>query len=299
MTATDLDKLAGQPVDIAPWAYAWRADRAVQEKPEAYFIPRRLDRIDKVYRTAYAALSPDRLKSIAYANQPDLLKPLLPKPTGPTAGGIALDGQSAGLQGGASVAGRAFSRYPIARCHRSPRLSHVVGLVWVDRRSDSEESGDFGGPAHVDVQERYSAKMDFSYNNQIDAATEMVAVFYDKAKAPGGRRCRRADHPRDRSESRHWKRMDVEIEWGFQPGTEKSEFDGRLESHRGDDRARCAVAGGQGDDGDGGEHVAIAGDGRFDATRHCRAVAVCPRQLPRPGQPGDGLDKDGRFHVSH
>ena len=25
-----------------------------------------------------------------------------------------------------------------------------------------------------------------------------------------------------------WKRMDVEIEWGFQPGTEKSDFDGRL-----------------------------------------------------------------------
>ena len=47
-----LDKLQGQPVDIAPWAYAWRADRAVQEKPEAYFIPRRLERIDTVYRPA-------------------------------------------------------------------------------------------------------------------------------------------------------------------------------------------------------------------------------------------------------
>ena len=52
MPVAELDKLAGQPVDIAPWTYAWRADRAVQEKPEAYFIPRRLDRIDKVYRTA-------------------------------------------------------------------------------------------------------------------------------------------------------------------------------------------------------------------------------------------------------
>ena len=46
----DLDKLVGQPVDVAPWAYAWRADRAVQEKPEAWFIPRRLERLDKVYR---------------------------------------------------------------------------------------------------------------------------------------------------------------------------------------------------------------------------------------------------------
>ena len=60
MAIAELDKLAGQPVDIAPWAYAWRADRAVQEKPEAYFIPRRLDRIDKVYRTASTALPPTR-----------------------------------------------------------------------------------------------------------------------------------------------------------------------------------------------------------------------------------------------
>ena len=54
---TESDKLVGQSVDIAPWAYAWRADRAVQEKPEAYFIPRRLERLDKVYRTAFYALS--------------------------------------------------------------------------------------------------------------------------------------------------------------------------------------------------------------------------------------------------
>ena len=28
-----------------------------------------------------------------------------------------------------------------------------------------------------------------------------------------------------------WKRMDVEIEWGFQAGTEKTDFDGRVESY--------------------------------------------------------------------
>ena len=36
MKKSALDNLAGQPVDIAPWAYAWRAGLAVQEKPEAY-----------------------------------------------------------------------------------------------------------------------------------------------------------------------------------------------------------------------------------------------------------------------
>jgi len=42
--APDLNKLVGQQVDLSPWAYAWRADREVQEKPEAAFIPRRLKR---------------------------------------------------------------------------------------------------------------------------------------------------------------------------------------------------------------------------------------------------------------
>ena len=46
----DWDKLVGQPADLAPWAYAWRADRQVQEKPEAYSIPRRLARLDTIYR---------------------------------------------------------------------------------------------------------------------------------------------------------------------------------------------------------------------------------------------------------
>lgn len=30
-----------------------------------------------------------------------------------------------------------------------------------------------------------------------------------------------------------WKRMDVEIEWGFRPGTEKMDYDGRLEAYNG------------------------------------------------------------------
>ena len=46
-----LDRMASQPVDISPWCYEWRADRAVQPQPEACFIPHRLERIDKVYRT--------------------------------------------------------------------------------------------------------------------------------------------------------------------------------------------------------------------------------------------------------
>ena len=92
-----LDKLVGQPVDIAPWAYAWRADVAVQEKPEAYFIPRRLERLDRVYRTAYTALPQSELKSLYY-NMPDLLSPLLPKPKGGLLAGLLWAGKLAEYQ---------------------------------------------------------------------------------------------------------------------------------------------------------------------------------------------------------
>jgi len=97
MEKGELDKLAGHPVDIAPWAYAWRADLAVQEKPEAYFIPRRLDRIDRVYRTAFHALPKQELKSIYY-QMPDLLKPLLPKPEGRLLAGLLWTGMLAEYQ---------------------------------------------------------------------------------------------------------------------------------------------------------------------------------------------------------
>ena len=60
---------AGRSVDLAPWTYVWRADREVQPQPEAYFIPRRLERLDRVYRTAHEALPPDQLKSLYYDMQ--------------------------------------------------------------------------------------------------------------------------------------------------------------------------------------------------------------------------------------
>ena len=62
------EDLAGQPVDIAPWTYAWRADRVVQEKPEAYFIPRRLARIDGQCRLCAAdVLHPDTHRAGGHA----------------------------------------------------------------------------------------------------------------------------------------------------------------------------------------------------------------------------------------
>jgi hypothetical protein len=75
--------------------------------------------------------------------------------------------------------------------------------------------------------------MDWAYSTQVEAATEMVAVFYEEGKTPGGAK---SGVPSIRviDPSRAvWARMDVEIEWGFQAGTEKTDFDGRLESYVG------------------------------------------------------------------
>ncbi|MGA2500999.1 MAG: hypothetical protein ABSH20_24955, partial [Tepidisphaeraceae bacterium] len=76
-----------------------------------------------------------------------------------------------------------------------------------------------------------SVKMDFSYNTRVDAATEMIAVFYDKTKTPGGAESAVPTIRVIGPSLGAWKRMDVEIEWGFQGAAEKSDFDGRLQSH--------------------------------------------------------------------
>ena len=229
MGTAELNGLDGQAVNISPWAYTWRVDRTVQEKPEAYFIPRRLDRLDKVYRTAYAALSPDRLKSIAYENQPDLLKPLLPQPTGR-------------LQAGLLWTGRLHD-YRV-ELHWPASVKHIPSTDAIEVRAYPTSWGWFGWTVdqilkdpEISADRRTwtyksdtSVKMDFSYNNQIDAATEMIAVFYDKGKTPDGAESAVPSIRVTGPNLGAWKRMDVEIEWGFQPGTEKSDFEGRLES---------------------------------------------------------------------
>jgi hypothetical protein len=226
---TELDKLDGQPVDISPWAYAWRVDRTVQEKPEAYFIPRRLERLDQVYRTVYAALSPDRLKSIAYENQPDLLKPLLPQPTGRLQAGLLWTG---GLHDY-----RVELHWPVTVKNIPPAdaievRAYPTSWGWfgwtVDQILKNPEISADGRT--WTYQSDTSAKMDFSYNNRVDAATEMIAVFCDQGKTPHSSDSAVPSIRVTGPNLGAWKRMDVEIEWGFQPETEKAGFDGRLES---------------------------------------------------------------------
>jgi len=223
-----LEKLAGRPVDIAPWAYAWRAGLAAQDKPEAYFIPRRLERIDRVYRTAFAALPQDQLKSIYY-NMPDLLKPLLPAPRGRLQAGLLWTG--------------GLSRYQV-ELHWPADVQEIPSPDAVEVRVYPTSFGWFGWTVDTVLSHRVvsadrrtwtytndpAAKMDSAYSARVDAATEMVAVFYEPGRNQAGLPpAVPAIHVTGPSLG-EWKRMELEIEWGFQAGTEKRDFDGRLES---------------------------------------------------------------------
>jgi len=226
---TELDKLVGQPVDIAPWAYAWRADLAIQEKPEAYFIPRRLERMDKVYRTAFTTLPQQQLKSIYY-DMPDLLKPLLPPPKGRLQAGLLWTG--------------GVTKYQV-ELHWPASVQEIPSPETVEVRVYPTSYGWFGwtvdkvlsNPEVSGDRRTWTyksdppAKMDWAYNIRVDSATEMVTVFYEEGKTQGGVKSAVPSIRVIGPSVGEWKRMDLEIEWGFQAGTEKTDFDGRLESH--------------------------------------------------------------------
>ena len=224
-----LDSLAGQPVELSPWAYSWRADLAVQTTPEAYFIPRRLERIDKVYRTASSALPPDQLKSIYY-DMPDLLKQFPPKPKGRLQAGLLWTG--------------GVSKYQI-ELHWPDDVEQIPSPDAVDVRVYPTSFGWLGwtvdtilSKPEISADRRTwtyrpdpKAKMDSAYSVHVDAATEMAAVFFDDSKNSSGAKLAIPGIRVTGPSLGAWKRLDLEMEWGFTPGTEKADFAGRLETH--------------------------------------------------------------------
>ncbi|MGO8745461.1 MAG: hypothetical protein ACLQNE_05685 [Thermoguttaceae bacterium] len=228
-----LDRLVNQPVDIAPWAYAWRADRAVQEKPEAYFIPRRLERMDKVYRTAFYEMPAQELKSIYY-EMPELITPLLPKPKGKLLAGLLWTVR--------------LADYRVELCWPAG-VPEVPQPEAVEVRVYPTAFGWFGwckdeilGKPQVSADRR-TWKYNHSCATEIPAAvgrthrggsaTEMVAVFSEDGKTPNGGKSAVPSIRVISPSVGPWKRMDVEMEWSFQAGTEKTDLDGCLESYVG------------------------------------------------------------------
>lgn len=216
--------LVGTPVDMAPWAYSYRADLAVQPQPEAYFIPRRLNRIDRVYRTAFYEMSPQDLKSRDY-DMPDLLRPLPRKPKGRLQAGL--------LWTGGLVDYRVELHWPAD----APPIESVEVRVYptsfgwfgwtVDKvLTNPVISND--GRTWTYLSDP-TQKMDSSYSARVPAATEMVAVFVDgdASKVKSATPRLRVAGP----DLGAWKRTDIEIEWGFDAKTKYWDFDGRLEPY--------------------------------------------------------------------
>ncbi len=218
-----LDGMAGQPVDISPWCYEWRADRAVQPQPEACFIPHRLARIDKVYRTAYYEMPLDQLRSACY-DMPDVITPLPPKPKGGLLAGLLWSVRISDYQ--------VVLSWPTGRDIPAPETVEVrvypTAFGWFGWCNDEI----------LEQPEISADRRTWTYNHigvpdiptvvgrthRRGTATEMVTVFCDVENAPVP-----AMHLITPTFGA-WKRMDVEIEWDFQPGSEKTGWDGRLES---------------------------------------------------------------------
>lgn len=217
---------AGEPVDLVPWTYRWRADRQVQEAPEACFIPRRLERLDRVYRTAREALPESELKSIYY-DMPDLLKPFPPPPRGRLQAGLLWTGGLVDYE--LELHWPALARVPSPEAVEVRAYPTAFGwfgwtvdqvlrdpVVSADRRTWTYRSD----PTQL---------MDSSYNAHVPAATEMLAVFCAEetpgVPLPVPELCLTGPS------LGRWQRVDVEIEWGFAPDTEQQDFDGRVEPH--------------------------------------------------------------------
>ena len=227
---------------------------------------------------------------------PDLLKPLLPQPKGRLQAGLLWTGGladyqvelhwPAGVQEIPSPEAVEVRVYPTSFGWFGWTVDKILSNpeVSADRRTWTYKSD----PA---------AKMDWAYSVRVDAATEMVAVFCEEDKTPGGVKSAVPSIRVISPSMGAWKRMDVEIEWGFQPGTEKTDFDGRLESHVAMIGPVSPLADDKGTTVTGAHswQSRAAGDAQ---TRHRRAAAVRSRQSPGFGQPGYRLDQDGRFHVS-
>ena len=219
--AAELDKLVGQPVDLAPWAYAWRADRPVQEKPEAYFIPRRLERLDKVYRPVVKTPEFNRMRETEF--------PMLAPPKG---------GLLSALLWLAPVKAQRIelswpAGSPVPPADALEVRVYPAGIGWFGFVSDQALA-----PPLVSANGRTLTYLNEQKDPQAKKgkkqfeSTDMVAVFFDPSKAPAGAKYG--------SPTIHlyvpnakWKALDVEIEWGFKEGAQQAAFDGRIEAYGG------------------------------------------------------------------
>ena len=235
----DLDTLAGQPAELSAWAYAYRGDLKIQEKPEACFVLRRLERLDRIYRPVSLWLPQDDPKSSRLA----------PAPRGML--------QSALLWEGRVQLNRLELRWPKmgpaapkpedveVRVYPSPfgwfgwQADRPVtakpqispdGLTW------TYQSAEAGKPIPVeDYLTPTNVGLAFGGGElgRNPDEVDMVAVFV-RPPANATKEDKKEPVPCAVPQilaygPENWKRMDVELEWGFKEGTQKADFGGRVE----------------------------------------------------------------------
>jgi len=226
--ASALEKFAGQPVDLSPWAYAWRADRETQEKPEAYFIPRRLKRLDTVYRPVAVQAESQMTEQERSKSDNRHVVGFPPAP-----------------KGGLHSALLWLAPVPTQRIElRWPAAAAVPPVEAIEVRVYPAKVGWFG-LVRDEVLAAPAVSTDgrtLTYLNEqpegpnkgrpIFEPTDMVAVFLDPGKAPAGAKY---DCPTIHlyPPSRTWSKLDLEIEWGCTDAAELAVFDGRIEAYGG------------------------------------------------------------------
>ena len=213
-TQNELKSLVGTEVDLAPYTYIWRADRKIQDKPEAGFVPRRIRRQDEVYRTLLPTLGKDA-DSICYAHQHDTMIEQLPP-----AKGALLTG---------AVWGGSITDYKIE-------------LIWPDTPPAEEDVevrvyptawGWFGFSLDkklIRTEVRGNVwcypclpdeTMDLAYNARTKSATEVAAVFAPEGTAVPELRITGGSMG-------EWKELIFTVEWGLDPAL--PDFDGEIET---------------------------------------------------------------------
>ena len=212
---------AGGPVDLSPWAYIWRADRKIQDVPEADFIPHRLKRIDGIYRTHLDVLGPDQAKTLCYSNQPDMLEKFLPKPENPLLTGLLWVGGITDYAVELDWGDNAPSEKDV-EVRTYPTVWGWFGWT-VDRLMTKRGEKENGRVWIYDPPQ--GLMIDHSYNSRVRAQTEMISVF-----APAGTPIPRVRVTGDSLGS--WK----ELEFSVEPTSE-----GGLDGWGGDYSAHVAV----------------------------------------------------------
>jgi hypothetical protein len=252
----DLDKIVAQPAELSAWAYSYRANLKAQEKPEAYFILRRLQRLDQVYRPVNLLLSQDKSRPSSF---------MLPAPSGVLQSALLWEGRVQlnrveldwPKEGPAppppeSVEVRVypapfgwFGWQADEQVTVSPKISQD-GLTWVYQATelgDRIPTTKFPSPNVGISWGGTGATAGFVNSNEMD----MVAVFIEprsKASKEGAKEQTECAVPQIRAYGpEKWKRMDVEIEWGFKEGTETADFDGRIDGFFGHVAGAAPLAG--------------------------------------------------------